>query len=183
MSIEKVKGLFGVVTLIISGVAFGQTQVPNTFQAGQPARAAEVNENFSTLESAIQALQGSTSPTWMGVWQAGVVYDPDDLVQFQGSVFIAVLTTTGAEDPTNTMFWSLFAANGADGATGPQGADGATGPQGPVGPQGAVGATGPQGPQAKHRRHRRRRSTVQGVFQSRQRCRESATVRKSLQWP
>ena len=53
MSIEKVKGLFGVVILMISGVAFGQTQVPNTFQAGQPARAAEVNDNFDALETAI----------------------------------------------------------------------------------------------------------------------------------
>lgn len=37
---------------MIVGVAYGQTQVPNTFQAGQPARAADVNNNFSTLESA-----------------------------------------------------------------------------------------------------------------------------------
>ena len=43
----------GAFMLIASGIAFGQTQVPNTFQAGQPARAAEVNDNFSTLETAI----------------------------------------------------------------------------------------------------------------------------------
>jgi len=43
---------FGVLALVTSGIAFGQTQVPNIFQAGQPARAAEVNDNFSTLESA-----------------------------------------------------------------------------------------------------------------------------------
>lgn len=44
--------LTGVVVLA-SGVALGQTQVPNTFQAGQPARAADVNDNFSTLENAV----------------------------------------------------------------------------------------------------------------------------------
>jgi len=38
---------------LVSGIALGQTQVPNTFSAGQPARAAEVNENFDALESAI----------------------------------------------------------------------------------------------------------------------------------
>jgi hypothetical protein len=38
---------FGIAT------AQAQTQVPNVFQSGQPAQAAEVNENFDTLESAI----------------------------------------------------------------------------------------------------------------------------------
>ena len=38
--------------LLVASTAFGQTQVPNTFQAGQPARADEVNANFSELESA-----------------------------------------------------------------------------------------------------------------------------------
>lgn len=40
--------------LLVSGAAFGQIQVPNTFQSGQPARAAEVNENFAALESEIE---------------------------------------------------------------------------------------------------------------------------------
>ena len=37
----------------MAGIAFGQTQVPNTFQSGQPARAAEVNDNFATVETAV----------------------------------------------------------------------------------------------------------------------------------
>ena len=41
--------------VLFSLLAHGQTQVPNTFQSGQPARAAEVNENFSTLETAVNA--------------------------------------------------------------------------------------------------------------------------------
>ena len=45
--------LIGFIALIVSTSLFAQTQVPNEFQSGQPARAAEVNENFSTLESAI----------------------------------------------------------------------------------------------------------------------------------
>lgn len=38
--------------ILVAGTAFGQTQVPNTFQSGQPALAADVNANFSALESA-----------------------------------------------------------------------------------------------------------------------------------
>ena len=53
MNTKRANGFIGVVVLIFSGVAFGQTQVPNTFQSGQPARASEVNDNFSTLETAV----------------------------------------------------------------------------------------------------------------------------------
>ena len=52
MKYRMISHSFGVLALVTSGIAFGQTQVPNIFQAGQPARAAEVNDNFSTLESA-----------------------------------------------------------------------------------------------------------------------------------
>jgi hypothetical protein len=38
---------------LLTSAALAQTQVPNTFQAGQPARAAEVNENFDTIETAV----------------------------------------------------------------------------------------------------------------------------------
>lgn len=37
----------------MASAASAQTDVPNVFEAGQPARAAEVNENFDTLETAI----------------------------------------------------------------------------------------------------------------------------------
>ena len=138
----------GILALAFCGVASGQTQVPNDFTAGTPARAAEVNENFTTLEQAVQQLESSTNLSWMGDWQNGVSYDVDDLVQFQGSASLAVQATSGAEDPTDTGFWSLFAAHGADGATGqqgPTGDTGATGPQGPDGPQGLQGPQGVQG--------------------------------------
>ena len=52
--------LSGVFALLISVNAFGQTQVPHTFQAGQPARAAEVNENFESIASAIDAVEGNS---------------------------------------------------------------------------------------------------------------------------
>ena len=50
------KSLISVVGVaIISGLAVGATSLPNTFKAGEPAKAAEVNENFSTLSSAIDS--------------------------------------------------------------------------------------------------------------------------------
>lgn len=44
-----------VFVLLGAATATAQTQVPNEFQAGQPARAAEVNENFNALEQATDA--------------------------------------------------------------------------------------------------------------------------------
>ena len=42
-----------VIAFLSSTMAIGQTEVPNTFEAGQPARASEVNENFSAMETAV----------------------------------------------------------------------------------------------------------------------------------
>lgn len=54
------RALFCVFALFLSVNALGQTQVPHTFQAGQPARAAEVNENFEAMASAIDAADGNS---------------------------------------------------------------------------------------------------------------------------
>jgi hypothetical protein len=127
----------------IPALTLAQTSVPNTFESGTPARAAAVNENFTVLEAAIQQVE-SSAKVWMGVYQPGVTYAANNLVQYQGSAYIALQATSGAEDPTDAAFWALFAARGADG---PAGAQGPTGPEGPVGATGATGATGPTGPQ------------------------------------
>ena len=66
MNMKSMARLFGVLVLMVSGSVFAQIQVPNTFQSGQPARAAEVNDNFTvvtdavnTNASAIQNLEGA----------------------------------------------------------------------------------------------------------------------------
>ena len=149
------KKLFGysIITaaILIAGMASAQTQVPNIFQAGQPARAAEVNENFAVLETAVDQNADDIAQiaqlSWMGDWQASVNYAIDDLVQFQGSTYVAVQGTSGTEDPTDGAFWSLFAASGAPGPQGQQGDVGPQGPQGSQGPQGLQGLQGSQGPQ------------------------------------
>lgn len=48
----KAIAVFAGISFLV-GVSQAQTQVPNDLQAGQPARAAEVNENFNALEEAI----------------------------------------------------------------------------------------------------------------------------------
>jgi hypothetical protein len=146
--------------IFVAGTASGQTQVPNTFQAGQPARAAEVNENFDTLETAIDqnlaeitTLHQASIFSWMGTWQSGVSYELDDLVEYQGSTFLAIQATTGTQNPSDDAFWALFAAAGETGPQGPQGLQGEIGLQGSQGetglqgPQGVQGLQGPQGPE------------------------------------
>jgi hypothetical protein len=46
------KYFLAAICMFMSGVAIGQTQVPNTFQAGTPAKAAEVNANFAAVATA-----------------------------------------------------------------------------------------------------------------------------------
>ena len=152
--------------LVIINVAIADDlTIPNTFQAGTPARAADVNANFTAVEASVDdnaadVLQLQQSAfTWMGTWQNGVTYSANDLVEYQGSTYLAVQDTAGTQNPSDAAFWSLFAAAGADGtngqqgpagdtgATGSQGADGPQGPQGIQGQQGLQGNVGPQGPQ------------------------------------
>lgn len=139
-----------------------RVDVPHVFQSGQPARAADVNANFASLQSAINSLQLPTSLAWKGQWQSGVSYVKNDLVEFGGSAYVCIADTEGMSSPIDTTKWQLFAAKGANGATGapgqmgPAGTPGAVGPQGPQGvqglpgwpgPQGDVGPQGPEGPQ------------------------------------
>ncbi|MDJ0909622.1 MAG: pilin [Woeseiaceae bacterium] len=94
-----------------ASVAFAQTEVPNEFQAGQPARAAEVNENFDVLEQAVQDLELSSStvavqvqsaidlasePRWLttdyyrrfGVWPADNATAGAELPQNYNNIFV-----------------------------------------------------------------------------------------------
>lgn len=146
-------------TLLLTSTAYAEVTVPNQFGAGQPARAAEVNQNFLVLESAvnensqvIRTLQDA-SMVWRGRWDTGVEYQLNDLVEYQGSTFLAIRASTGSQAPSDPVYWALMAAAGSDGSkgdpgpTGPAGPMGATGPEGAEGPEGPMGPPGPQGPQ------------------------------------
>lgn len=98
--------------------------------------------------------QGAKGLNWMGTWSVALKYAPDDVVEANGSSYVALVTpVVGAQPPTGQ--WALLAARGLDGLEGPPGASGPAGPtgargesgaQGEAGPQGIQGATGPAGP-------------------------------------
>lgn len=150
-----------VIALGVTNVAGAQVEIPHAFEAGQPARAAEVNENFEVIETAVNeavsaidlnaadiaALAGHVGVEWQGDWQDGVEYQRLDLVSFLGSTYVATQDTTGAEEPDNAAFWSVFAAGGEQGPEGVQGPEGPAGPQGIEGIQGIQGPPGDTGPQ------------------------------------
>ncbi len=68
----------------------------------------------------------------LGTYAAGTTYFPNDMVQYQGSTYVATATTTG-NLPTNASFWGVLAAAGATGAAGISGQGGAFYPWGGVG--------------------------------------------------
>ena len=104
--------------LVASFGALAQTQVPNVFEDGTPATAAEVNANFDALEAAIDAIpEGPTGPQ-------GEKGDTGDIGP-QGE--------QGETGPAGTQ-----GATGLTGATGATGAKGDTGDQGPAGADGVA---------------------------------------------
>ena len=98
--------------LMLPFVTNAQTQVPNDFTAGTPARAAEVNANFDALETAIDENASDILSIPTG---------PQGDVGPQG-----IQGDTGPQ--------------GIQGLLGPQGLQGGIGPQGPQGEQGPAGA-------------------------------------------
>ena len=98
----------------MASAAFGQTQVPNTFTAGTPARAVEVNDNFDALETAID--QNATDIQAIPAGPQGDVgpQGPQGIQGIQGD--------TGSQGIQGFM-----------GPPGPQGLQGLQGLQGPPG--------------------------------------------------
>lgn len=117
MNTVTVRGLIGLVAFACTTAAMAQTQVPNDFQARQPALAAEVNENFDTLETAID--KNAADILAISAGSQGPVGPP------------------GPQGPQGDV--------GAQGPQGPQGGVGAQGSQGPRGDAGAQGPKGETG--------------------------------------
>lgn len=88
---------------------------------------------------------------WQGWWQDDSPYAVNNIVNFNGSAWIAA-DPSEDEEPGQGPAWELFTAAGATGPTGDTGEPGPTGPQGlpgetgPTGPQGATGENGNTGP-------------------------------------
>jgi hypothetical protein len=157
----------GMFVAIATSAYPGPVTVPNTFVPGTPARAADVNANFSaiagavngsaadiaTLQTTIQALQNAQAAlgfTFRGPWAAATLYSAKEVVTEGGSSYIA-LAASASVDPAADVGvaggrWALIAAAGVTGSSGAQGPAGATGAVGPAGPQGSAGLVGAMGP-------------------------------------
>ncbi|MFA7030282.1 MAG: hypothetical protein WC179_08415, partial [Candidatus Cloacimonadaceae bacterium] len=55
---------------------------------------------------------------WKNTYSALATYDPYDLVHYNGSAYIKILESGPGFVPTNTTYWSLYAAKGQDGNAG-----------------------------------------------------------------
>ena len=149
--------LLTAVFLFASFNVVAQTEVPNVFEDGTPASAAEVNANFDALEAAIDAIpEGPAGPQG----EKGDTGDtgPQGETGPAGPQGATGLTgATGAKGDTGdigpqgeqgeTGPAGPQGATGLTGATGAKGDTGDTGPQGETGPQGPIGLTGATGPQ------------------------------------
>jgi hypothetical protein len=156
-------GVSAVLALTATSAYSGTVTIPNTFKPETPARAADVNANFSaiatavngtatdiaTLETSIQALQkaqASLGFIFRGPWTSSTSYAANDIVTEGGSSYVALMVNTAVDPAADVSgsggHWTVIAAAGAKG---PAGATGAVGAQGPAGPQGLVGATGATG--------------------------------------
>jgi len=51
---------------------------------------------------------GKIKLVWRGSYNAATAYEPDDLVEYGGSSYICIATTTG-NLPTSIVYWSLMA--------------------------------------------------------------------------
>jgi hypothetical protein len=148
-------------------------QVSASYLASSAAASASAAAAAANSAAASAKVAQVSKLCWKGEWSASVAYEKNDVVEYEGSSYVAIDCSTNIL-PTDAAHWELLAAKGDTGATGPQGPQGpqgATGPQGiqgdvgpqgpqgaagpqgiqgdtgPQGPQGATGATGPQGPQ------------------------------------
>jgi hypothetical protein len=80
---------------------------------------------------------GGTIYTNRGTWSGSTLYAVNDLVEYNGSTYLCIVSSSGGL-PTNPTYWQLFASIGNTGPTGPTG-EGSTGPTGYTGPSGSGG--------------------------------------------
>ena len=107
--------------------------------------------NF-TIPEGVQGPVGPAGPVgaaglnFVGTWSSGTAYNPNDVVFYNGSSYVAANAVGPSATPpdTDTANWDFLALQGLQGPQGPQGIQGLTGPQGPSlwGPVSAINITG-----------------------------------------
>ena len=83
------------ILLLLPLSVLAQTQVPNVFEDGTPAKAAEVNANFDALETAIDAIpegpagpQGEQGPAGADGVAAGLNCTTDQSIVYRGDAWV-----------------------------------------------------------------------------------------------
>jgi hypothetical protein len=59
-----------------------------------------------------------------GIWQSNIIYNPSDVVVFQGSAYVCKQSNTGITPLDSPNFWTLLVSAGATGPRGPTGDSG-----------------------------------------------------------
>lgn len=100
----------------------------------------------ASLALADTSLQPADKYTWKGTWLVGTAYAVNDVVERNGSGYIAIDAGTGHDpEETASAYWDLLVEKGATGATGAQGIQGIQGEKGDKGDKGDTGDSGVQG--------------------------------------
>ena len=139
--------------VIASGLSvLAAVNLPNTFTAGTPIKAEEVNANFSSLRAAVETLQGNAGSVADGAITSSKLVDAAVLagklntqnaaasgkfLSFNGSQMVWADGSAGTVGPQGPA--------GSKGDTGAEGSKGEKGDQGDVGATGATGAAGAKG--------------------------------------
>ena len=92
-----ITSVFCAIALSAFGLSFAQTEVPHTFQSGQPARAAEVNENFSAVTSEIDANAAALADN-----EAAIQANAEAIVELSSDDVIVELTNPGPSVASGT---------------------------------------------------------------------------------
>ena len=85
---------------------------------------------------------GRITPTYRGRYETNTSYSELDIVEFNGSSYIARKSVTGMTPGTDDTSWGLIANKGIKGDKGDKGDRGDRGPQGSTGPAGDKGEKG-----------------------------------------
>ena len=85
---------------------------------------------------------GRITPTYRGSYETNTSYNELDIVEFNGSSYIARKSVTGVTPGTEDASWGLIANQGIKGDKGDQGPKG---DKGDIGPQGSMGPAGDKG--------------------------------------
>ena len=142
-------------TINFKGILPLIADLPATENTINDAYIVEEDDNVYVWEGTqwvnVGSIQGPTGPTgatgpvganWQNAWDVSTTYALNDLVEYEGSTYIAIAISTGSTPDTAVEDWALVASIGSQGITGPTGVTGDTGPQGV---QGDIGPTGPTG--------------------------------------